>query len=67
LVTAKEIVLIGHATGKSSAVEALVEYLKHHRPDVLRNVVATETADLSALTAPGIEAIAKHHMIELGG
>jgi len=63
LVAAKEIVLIGHGTGKSSAVEALVEYLKSHRPDVLRNVVATETADLSALTAPGIEAIAKRHMI----
>ncbi len=63
LVAAKEIVLIGHGTGKSSAVEALVEYLKNHRPDVLRNVVATEIADLSALTAPGIEAIAKRHMV----
>jgi hypothetical protein len=63
LVPAKEIVLIGHGTGKSSAVDALVEYLTKHRADVLRNVVATETADLSALTAPGIEAIAKRHMI----
>jgi hypothetical protein len=63
LVPAKEIVLIGHGTGKSSAVEALVEHLKKHRPDIFRNVVATETADLSALTAPDIEAIAKRHLM----
>jgi hypothetical protein len=62
LIPAREIVLIGHGTGKSSAVEALVEHLKHHRPDVLRHVVATDTADLSALTAADIEAIARRHM-----
>jgi hypothetical protein len=28
-------------------------------------VIATEVADLSALTEPEIEAIAKHHMITL--
>jgi len=63
LAQAREIVLIGHGTGKSSALDALVEYLKKHRPDVSRNVVATEIADLSALTAPGVEAIARRHMI----
>ena len=63
LIPAKEIVLIGHGTGKSSAVEALVEYLKKHRADVCARVVATETADLSALTDPEVEAIAKRHMI----
>jgi hypothetical protein len=62
LIPAQEIVLIGHGTGKSSAVEALVEYLKKHRPDVFRHVVAVDTADLSALTAPDVEAIARLHM-----
>jgi hypothetical protein len=33
LVHAEEIILIGHATGKSSAVEFLSEYLKIHHPD----------------------------------
>jgi hypothetical protein len=66
LVPAKQIVLIGHGTGKSSAVDALVEYLKKHRSDVWRNVVATETADLSALTPPEVEAIAKRHLLPVG-
>ena len=62
LVAANEIVLIGHGTGKSSAVDILVEYLKKHHIDISRRVNATETADLSALTEPEIEAIAKRHM-----
>jgi len=62
LVLATEIVLIGHGTGKSSAVDVLVAYLKRHRPEVSRRVVATETTDLSALTEPEVEAIAKRHM-----
>jgi hypothetical protein len=62
LIPANEIVLIGHGTGKSSAVDVLVGYLKKHRPDVYRRVVATETTDLSALTEPALEAIAKRHM-----
>jgi hypothetical protein len=63
LVPAEEIVLIGHGTGKSSAVEFLVEYLKKHHIDISRRIRATETADLSALTEPQIEAIAKQHFI----
>jgi len=61
LVPATEIVLIGHGTGKSSAVDVLVAYLKKHHPEVSRRVTATETRDLSALTEPEIEAIAKRH------
>ncbi len=65
LVPADEIVLIGHGTGKSSAVKFLGDYLEHHHPMVFRQVIATEMADLSALTEPEIEAIAKQHMITL--
>ncbi len=63
LVGAQEIVLIGHATGKSSAVTFLAEYLKTHHADLSKHVIATESVDLSALTEPEIEAIAKRHMI----
>lgn len=62
LVAADEIVLIGHGTGKSSAVDVLVEYLTKHRPDISRRVIATEIADLSALTDAGVAAIAERHM-----
>jgi hypothetical protein len=63
LVPANEIVLIGHGTGKSSAVEFLMTYLKTHHSEIAQHVRAVETADLSALTEPEIEAIAKKHMI----
>lgn len=62
LVAAEEIVLVGHATGKSSAVDALVDYLRKHRADILRRVVATETVDLSALSDPEVVAIAHRYM-----
>jgi hypothetical protein len=65
LVPASEIVLIGHGRGKSSAVDFLMEYLKKHYPEVSRHVTAIETADLSALTDPEVEAIAKGHMIAM--
>jgi hypothetical protein len=61
LVPATEIILVGHGTGKSSAVDVLVAYLKKHRPEIFRRITATEIADLSALTEPEIEAIAKRH------
>ena len=63
LVSANEIVLVGHGTGKSSAVSVLEEYLNKHHIDLSRRVKATEIIDLSALTEPEIEAIAKRHMI----
>ena len=63
LAGADEIVLIGHGTGKSGAVDFLTEYLKTHYAETARHVIASETADLSALTDPEIEAIAKRHMI----
>jgi hypothetical protein len=60
---ANEIVLIGHATGKSNAANFLKEYLKTHHTDISRRVIATESADLSAVTEPEIEALAKRYMI----
>jgi hypothetical protein len=63
LLPANEIVLIGHGSGKSSAVDHLAEYLKINHHALAHHVIATETADLSALTEPEIEAIAKRHMI----
>ena len=65
LATASEIVLVGHGTGKSSAVSVLQEHLKNHNIDISRRINATESADLSALTKSGIEAIAKRHMITM--
>lgn len=62
LIPAEEIALIGHGTGKSSAVEFLAEYLKKHHATIYDRVIATEVADLSALTEPEIEAIAKKRM-----
>jgi predicted alpha/beta hydrolase family esterase len=59
LVHAEEIILIGHATGTSSAVAFLSAYLKSHHPETFQRIIATETVDLSALTEPEIEAIAK--------
>src|SRR6516225_5282206 len=63
LTSANEIVLIGHATGNSNAAVFLKEYLKSHHPDISRRVIATESADLSAVSEPEIEALAKRHMI----
>lgn len=62
LVPAQEIILIGHGTGKSSAVEFLAQHLKAHHPAIFQRVTATETANLSALTEPEIEAISRKYM-----
>jgi hypothetical protein len=59
LAHAAEILLIGHGTGTSNAAEFLGAYLKSHHPETFERIIATETVDLSALTEPQIEAIAK--------
>lgn len=63
LVSASEIVLVGHGTGKSSAVNVLKEHLDKHHVELSQRVKDTEILDLSSLTEPEIEAIAKRHMI----
>jgi hypothetical protein len=62
LAPAREIILIGHSSGKSSALDVLSAYLKKHHAELARRVVATETADLSALTEPETAAIARRHL-----
>ena len=62
LVHAQAIILIGHAHGKSSAVDYLSSYLKSHHPETFQRIIAVESVDLSALTEPEIEEIAKRHM-----
>lgn len=62
ITSANEIVLIGHATGKSNAADFLQEYLKTHHPEISRRIIATKSADLSAVTEPEIEALAKRHI-----
>ncbi len=62
IIPAKEIVLIGHATGTSNAADFLNEYLKAHHPEISQRVVEIESADLSAVTEPEIEALVKRHM-----
>jgi len=61
LAPAREIVLLGHGTGKSSALNFLTEYLKERHPAIFQRVIATEAVDLSALTEPEIEALARNH------
>lgn len=61
LLLAREIVLIGNGTGKSSALNFLTQYLKSHHPSIFQKVIATEVMDLSALTEGEIEAIARNH------
>ena len=63
LAHAAEIVLVGHAKGTSSAVVFLSGYLKTHHPETFQRIVATDTADLSALTESQIEEIARKHLI----
>ena len=62
LAHADEIIVVGHGTGKSSAADFLLEYLKKHHPTVATRVIAAEMVDLSALTEGEIERLAKQHM-----
>lgn len=59
LAPAASIILVGHGTGASNAASFLRSYLDHHHSTIARRIVREETADLSALTEPQIEAIAK--------
>jgi phosphoglycolate phosphatase-like HAD superfamily hydrolase len=62
LVPARDVVLVGHGVGKSSAVDALLSHLKAHHPELAQRVKAVEVLDLSALSEPQIEAIVRRKM-----
>jgi hypothetical protein len=61
-VSARDVVLVGHGVGKSSALDALLSHLKAHHPDLARRVKGVEVVDLSALSEPQIEAIVRRKM-----
>jgi hypothetical protein len=62
LVSARDVVLVGHGVGKSSALDALLGHLKAHHPDLAQRVKGVEVVDLSALSEPQIEAIVRRKM-----
>lgn len=59
LKTAPSILILGDATGKSSAMRHFVEYLKDRHKDIAARVVAARDADLSAISLGEIEALAR--------
>ena len=61
LKNAPSILLLGDATGKSSAMEYLVTYLKHRHKEIADRVVAAKDVDLSAISLGEIERIARGH------
>jgi len=67
LIHAEAIILIGHATGTSNAASVLNEYIKSHHRELFPRIIAVETADLSALTEPEIEEMAKKHLRDPAG
>jgi len=62
LANAGDIIIVGHATGTSSAANFLLEYLKKRHPTIASRIIATEKVDFSALTDPEIDQLAKQHM-----
>lgn len=55
------IVLVGDATGKSSAARYFLDYLKEKHEEIAERVVAVEDADLSAIGLKQIEEIARRY------
>jgi hypothetical protein len=62
LVSAQDIVLVGHGVGKSSAVDVLLSHLKAHHRELAQRVKAVEVVDLSALSEPQIEALVRRKL-----
>ena len=61
LKTASSILILGDATGKSSAAQYFVEFLKERHQDIAAHIVATEDADLSAISLGEIESLARRY------
>ena len=47
---AREILLVGHGTGKANHMLKLVQFLERYHPDVAKKIVGAEDAPLEALT-----------------
>jgi hypothetical protein len=58
---APSILVLGEATGKSSATRYFVEYLNERHKEIAERVVAAEDADLSAISLGEIEALARRY------
>jgi stalled ribosome rescue protein Dom34 len=56
---APKILLLGDGTGKSSAMQYLLAYLKQRHKEIADRVVAAEDADLSAISLGEIQKIAR--------
>src|SRR5262249_50603257 len=61
LETGPKAIVIGDATGKSSAMHFFRDYLIEHHKSLLQRVEAFVDADLSALTEPRIREIAARY------
>jgi hypothetical protein len=59
LAAASRIVVVGHGTGKSNASQHLTEYLRTHHRETYQRIVREIDADLSAVTAPELLALAE--------
>jgi hypothetical protein len=62
LKNAPSILLVGDAAGKSSAMRYLLEYLKARHEETAGRVVATQDADLSAISLGEIKEIARRYL-----
>ncbi len=58
---ARSILILGDATGKSSAMRYFVGYVKERHKEIADRVVATEDADLSAISFGEVEALARRY------
>lgn len=61
LIKAPSILLLGGGTGKSSAMQYLLAYLKERHKEISDRVVATQDVDLSAISLGEIEQIARRN------
>jgi stalled ribosome rescue protein Dom34 len=55
------IVVVGDATGKSSAARYLLDYLKEKHKEIADRIAGVEHADLSAITLGEIEGLARRY------
>jgi hypothetical protein len=56
---AKEILLVGHGTGKANESHKLREFLDKHYAEVARKIVGEETTHLESMTDPEVVVLAQ--------